>query len=112
MAIDASGRDYWNELIYALRNFLDNRVGVTEGCRNIVDIGRAMGEWPDNDLFLPFVAFDSDTDTRPVGPARARWAPAALVREDAERIEYENSCRAELSQAAEELLNYANRRAP
>ena len=111
MGTDASAADYWNALVDALRDFLDNRVGITEGCRNIVDIARAMGEWPDNDLFLPFVAFDSETDTRPVGQVRALWAPAALVREDAERIEYENTCRAELMQAAEELLEYANRHA-
>lgn len=70
-----------------------------------------MGEWPDNDLFLPFVAFDSETDTRPVGPVRARWAPAALQREDAERIEFENLCRAGLMKAAKELLEYANKHA-
>jgi hypothetical protein len=102
--------DYWNALVDALRNFLESRTGITEGCRNIVDIARAIGEG-DNDLLTQFVAFDSETDTRPVGPVRALWAPGALLREDAERIEYENHCRAELMQAAEKLLKYANRHA-
>ena len=103
MGTDASTADYWIALVDALCDFLDNQVGITEGCRSIVDIARAMGEWPDNDLLLPFVAFDSETDTRPVGPVRARWAPAALQCEDAERIEYENLWRAELMEAAKEL---------
>jgi hypothetical protein len=111
MGTDSSTAVYWAALVDALRDFLDDRVGITQGCRNIVDIARAMGEWPDNDLFLPFVAFDSDTDTRPVGPVRARWAPAALQREDAERTEFENLCRAELKKAAQELLEYAGKHA-
>jgi hypothetical protein len=110
MGSDASASDYWNALVHALADFLVGRIGITEGCRNIVDIARAMGEGH-NDLLTPFVAFDSETDTRPVGPVRARWAPAALQREDAERIEYENLCRAELIRAAQELLEYANKHA-
>ena len=111
MGAGASSGEYWNALVDALRDFLEGRVGVTEGCRNIVDIARAMGEWPDNDLFLPFVGFDSETDTHPVGPVRARWAPTALHREDAERIRYESLYRSELMNAARALLEYANKHA-
>ena len=110
MGADTSSAGYWNALRGALLDFLESRVGVTAGCRNIMDMARAMGEWPDNNMFLPFVSFDSQTESHPVGPVRAR-CPPALQREDAERIRFENLCRSELMDAARALLAYANKRA-
>lgn len=47
----------WKALVDVLGDLLGNRVGVTEACRTIADLGRTLGEG-DNDLFLPFVGFD------------------------------------------------------
>jgi hypothetical protein len=100
----------WKALVDVLGDLLGNRIGVTEACRTIADLGRTLGEG-DNDLFLPFVGFDSETDSFPLGQVRERWASTVLRAQDEERIRYEELCRPWLLDAARKLLEYASRHA-
>lgn len=65
-----------------------------------------VGE-PDNKLFFPFVAVDSETDHFPLGVVRDNWSSVALQREDEKRVQYEREARSDLMEAANELLQYA-----
>lgn len=110
MHSSARATDNWKALVDALEDLLASRVGVTEACRTIADLGRTLGE-VNNDLLLPFVGFDSETDSFPLGPVRERWATSMLREQDEERARYEELCRPRLVDAAQKLLEYASRHA-
>ena len=105
MKTGATAND-WKALIEVLSDLLADRVGITEASRKVASLRFSLGE-ESNELFFPFVGVDSETDAFPLGDVRNRWAPAALEREDAERIRYEQLCRPSLTQATEKLLQYA-----
>ena len=110
MRTSSSEAENWKVLVAALEDFLGDRIGITEGCRYIVDIVRTIGEG-NSDLLEPFVAFDSQTDRFPIGPVRARWAPSILDENDKERMRFEELSRPWLMEAAQLLLEYARRHA-
>jgi hypothetical protein len=56
-----------------LADFLVGRIGITEGCRNIVDIARAMGEGH-NDLLLHLLP----STPKPTHGPLARFGRAGL----------------------------------
>jgi hypothetical protein len=64
-----------------------------------------------NELFLPFVAVDSETDHFPLGDVRARWSLNALEREDKERLACEQVYAAAIATATDKLLTYAKQHA-
>lgn len=100
----------WKALIGVLSDILSGRVGITEGSRRVVDLRDTLNQ-ESNDLFLPFVGVDSETDHVPLGDVRARWSSNALAREDLERARYEQESRPFVVEASEKLLQYAWRHA-
>lgn len=58
----------WTELVSLLDAILDERVGLTEGCRAVVcsSYGLERG----NALFNAFRGFDSESDVFPLGEVR------------------------------------------
>jgi len=93
-------------LIQVLEQLQAGRIGVTEGCRNIVALRAALGE-EKNELFKPFVAVDSETDHFPLGEVRNGWSAVALDREDKERLACEQLHAEHIANAARKLLSHA-----
>jgi hypothetical protein len=110
MTSDRYRADQWKLLLQVLDDLRDRRIGITEGCRNVAGLRHALGE-ENNELFLPFVAVDSETDHFPLGDVRARWSPSALERVDKERLACEQFYAATISEAIDKLLDYASQHA-
>jgi hypothetical protein len=110
MTSDRYRADQWKLLEQVLKDLRSGRVGITEGCRNVARLRHALGE-ERNELFLPFVAVDSETDHFPLGDVRTRWSPSALEREDKERLACEQFHTAAIGDATDKLLAYARQHA-
>jgi hypothetical protein len=110
MTSDRYRSDQWKLLVQVLEELRSGRVGITEGCRNVVGLRSALNQ-ETNELFLPFVAVESETDHFPLGDIRARWSPIALEREDKERQACEQFYAAAVAEATEKLLAYARQHA-
>jgi hypothetical protein len=110
MTSDRYRADQWKLLVQVLEDLRSGRVAITEGCRNVVGLRNALNQ-EKNELFLPFVAIDSETDHFPLGDVRARWSPSALEREDKERFACEQSYAAAIADATDRLLTYARQHA-
>ena len=78
---------HWQELIEILNNVLDDRLGLTEGCREISRLSFALE--PANPLFKPFIGYDSETDCFPLGEVRKHWQAEALLKTDLDRTVFE-----------------------
>lgn len=106
---EASEKRQWAELADLLRDLLDSRIGLTEGCRKVVteycDLERG------NKLFDLFRGFDSESDAFPLGQVRELWAPVSLKDMDAQREITEAHYRNWILDAAEQLRAYAQQRA-
>ena len=109
MNSDAPGKQ-WQARVEVLEGLVSGAVGITDGCRKVVALGHALDE-SSNELFLPFVGVDSETDRFPLGGVRERWAAAALAREDKERLATEENYRSFIKDACEKLLSVARRHA-
>src|SRR5262245_7042336 len=96
----------WKSLIQVLEELQGGRIGITQGCRNVVALRAALGE-EKNALFTPFVAVDSETDHFPLGEVRNSWSVAALNREDKERLACEQLHAEDIANAARDLLSHA-----
>ena len=110
MTSDRYRSDQWKLLVQVLEELRSGRVGITEGCRNVVGLRHALNQ-ENNELFLPFVGVDSETDHFPLGDVRARWSPSALEREDKERLACEAFYAAAIAEATDKLLTYATQHA-
>jgi hypothetical protein len=100
----------WKLLVKVLEDLRSTRMGITEGCRNVVALRHALGQEA-NELFLPFVAVDSETDHFPLGDVRTSWSSSALEREDKERLACEQFHFGAIADAAGKLLPYARQHA-
>jgi hypothetical protein len=109
MARDEVIKKEWLELADLLGKMLEQRIGLTEGCRVVVSKYRGLE--PSNDLFDRFTGFDSESDAYPLGEIRTLWAEDSLKKIDVERNATENHYREWVLENARELRNYAQRKA-
>lgn len=72
-------------------------VNLIEGVRKMCSLRFATGD-PENDVFMPLRAIDSETDHYPLGEMRVRCADDYLRRMDAEMENY-------LEEAKQDILN-------
>lgn len=104
----ASKKQQWAELADLLRDLLDGRIGLTEGCRRVVTGYYYLERG--NKLFDPFRGFDSESDAFPLGEGRELWAPDSLRAIDGQRELTEAHYRTWLLDAAKHLRKYAQER--
>lgn len=62
-------------------DILRDRVNLVEGCRKLVQLHAQLDD-KDDELFLPIIALESETDHLPVGETRAFWCPEALAKKE------------------------------
>jgi len=110
MTSDRYRADQWKLLVQVLEDLRGGRMGITEGSRNVVALRHALDQEA-NELFLPFVAVDSETDHFPLGDVRARWSSSALEREDRDRLACEQFHARAIADATDKLLPYARQHA-
>jgi hypothetical protein len=97
--------DQWQELLGVLNALVSGRIGLTEGCRHVARLRHVLGQ-NENELFLPFVGVDSETDSFPLGEVRKQWSAKGLMRADEQRSSVEAHYTAFVMQASEALRAY------
>lgn len=75
------------EIITVARAVLNGDMKVIEASRVLLKLKRSAGLA--GEVFLPFIAIDSETDHLPVGPERELWPAEALAKKDQEIREVE-----------------------
>lgn len=91
------------ELIAVANAMLDGKMDLIEGVRKICSLRFAVGD-PDNDVFMPIRAIESETDHSPLGEMRSRCAPDYLRRMDAEMQRYLSDARQDILEACKEII--------
>src|SRR5882757_3830893 len=79
-----------NSIVATAEGVIDRSVGVVEASRRFMELAAELDAWEDEDLAY-FQETDSRSDAFPLGIARQQWDPAALVREDRARAQFEQS---------------------
>jgi hypothetical protein len=75
------------ELISVATSMLGGNINLIEGVRKICTLRHAVGD-PDNEVFMPFRAIESETDHFPLGQMRECCAKDYLQRMDNEMQRY------------------------
>jgi len=79
-----------DSIVRTAGGLIGRSVGVVEAARRFMELAAELDAWEDEDL-LYFQELDSQSDAFPLGVAREQWDPAALVREDHLRAQFEQS---------------------
>jgi hypothetical protein len=103
--MDGLQKQQWQNLVEALEDIINDRIGLTEGCRRIVGIGHSLEL--KNPHFNPFRGFDSESGVFPIGDVRKLWSTKALEEMDRQLEKTEAHYRAWVFEAAQGLLTYA-----
>ena len=91
------------ELIDVARAMLDGKMHLIEGVRKMASLRYDIGE-PDDPIFHPILAIDSETDRFPLGQVRERYAPDALARIDQEMDRYLADARDDILSACKQIV--------
>jgi hypothetical protein len=91
------------ELVELASAMLAGNVNLIEGVRRICAL-RFSIEDPENEVFLPIRAIESETDMFPLGTMRASCSPDYLRRADGEMQTYLVEARGDILQACREIV--------
>lgn len=91
------------ELVTIARAMLDGRLHLIEGTRRICALRHVVGQ-PENDVFAPFRAIESETDHFPCGEMRIHCAADYLQQMDTDMNRYLEEARQEILAACEEII--------
>ena len=93
-------------IVEIARNMLNGQVSIVDGC---VAICRARVDLDDtqlqNELLLPFIAFESEMHNFPIGGARKYWNETILKDRDARLLEIVDAASPEILDACRVLLD-------
>lgn len=87
------------------RQIVAGELGAIEGCRELSSMRWEFGAEM-TELFLPFVAIDSETDHLPIGAVRELWQRDALARKDQEIHRFEQVQRTQTLEACLMLIRH------
>jgi hypothetical protein len=91
------------ELVEVARAMLDGRLDLIVGCRRVLAL-RFQVSASDDEVFVPFQGFDSQTDHLPKGDVRRGFAPELLERFDAEEEEFLRTAKTEILRSCQEII--------
>lgn len=91
------------ELVSVATAMTNGELNLIEGVRRIVALRHDVGN-PDDEIFMPIRAIESETDHFPIGAAREHWAPSHLKRVDAEIEQYLADVRSEIIEVCREIV--------
>ncbi len=92
-----------SELVAVATAMIEGRMHLIEGARRICALRHAVGQ-PENEVFMPIRAIESETDHFPLGEMRARCANDYLQRMDDEMNRYLDSARQDILSACKEII--------
>jgi hypothetical protein len=92
-----------HELVAVASGMLAGGVNLIEGMRRICGLRFAI-EDPENEVFLPIRAMESETDSFPLGAMRSNCSEDYLKRADAEMQSYLADARDDILQACREIV--------
>lgn len=92
-----------NELVTIASGMLAGGVNLIEGMRRICALRFAI-EDPDDEVFLPIRAMESETDSFPLGAMRSNCSEDYLKRADAEMECYLVDAHDDILQACKEII--------
>jgi len=92
-----------HELVAVASGMLAGGVNLIEGMRRICVLRFAV-EDPENEVFLPIRAMESETDAFPLGAMRSNCSEDYLQRADAEMESYLADARYDILQACREIV--------
>jgi hypothetical protein len=76
-----------SELVNVALSMIDGKLSLIEGARRICSLRYDIGD-PENEVFLPILGFESETDNFPLGNVRDAYAAEYLQRLDEEADYY------------------------
>lgn len=91
------------EIIRIASDVLNNNVNLIEACRTITGLSCDTDN-PEDDIYNPFVAVDSETDHFPMGSVRDLCDPEYLARIDKEIERYIELANNDIRKACYELI--------
>lgn len=91
------------EIIALANSMLNDEINLIEGARKLCALRFVSGD-PENEVFMPIRAVESETDHFPFGELRSRFAPDYLQRLDIEMDNYIKSAREDILNACREIL--------
>lgn len=91
------------ELVGLADSMLSGGTNLIEGVRKVCALSVAIGD-SDNDVFIPMIAIESETDHYPLGEVRARCADDYLRRMDAEMGSYLEEARQDILDACRDII--------
>jgi len=98
-----------DSIVQTAEGLIARSVGVVEASRRFMELSAELDAWEDEDL-LYFQEIDSQSDAFPLGGvARQQWDPAALVREDHARAQFEQSVYAVAAERCRSLITRYHR---
>jgi hypothetical protein len=74
------------DVVNMATNILQNKIGLIEGCRRLVQLHYKLDGA--TEIFLPLIGIVSETDEFPLGEQRLGWSRDCLERMDKERDDY------------------------
>lgn len=92
-----------NKAIEIAKQMLNDQVNLIEGCRAICSISYEDDD-PNENVYLPFVAFESETDHIPIGKARLNCSQEHIKKLDNEVRNYILERKADIYNACQELI--------
>lgn len=91
------------ELIAIANAMLDGQMNLIEGVRKICSLRFTVDD-PDNDVFIPIRAIESETDHFPLGEVRSQCASDYLQKIDVEMQSYLSDTRQDILDACKEII--------
>ena len=96
------------ELVTVAEAMIDGKMNLIEGVRKITALRHDV-ENPDDEIFMPIRAIESETDHFPIGAARTQCAPDFLKRADEEMERYLAEAKADILAACKEIVRAYSR---
>ncbi|RWX49961.1 hypothetical protein VU01_14202 [Candidatus Electrothrix marina] len=90
-------------LVQLANDMVNGKIHLIEGVRKICSLRHAVGD-PDNDVFMPIRAIDSETDHFPLGTTRHHCAGEYLERIDMEMDFYLDDAKQDILNACNEII--------
>ncbi|MBU0944258.1 MAG: DUF2489 domain-containing protein [Proteobacteria bacterium] len=92
------------ELVSVANDIINGQIHLIEGVRKICSLRHTVDD-PDNSVFMPIRAIESETDHFPLGEIRSRCAVEYLERIDAEMKDYLDEAKQDILDACNEIIN-------
>lgn len=92
-----------SELVETASKMLDGELDLIEGCRRIVRLRFELDE-PEDEIFLPLVGVESETDDLPIGNLRDELSSDALSSKDQEKANYLAKVKSNILDTCERII--------